>query len=141
MSRTLSYSKITDARSAITDIYDAASRNLVVDIARADDPPVAVLRKDALVPLLVEKCSFDPKAHVSDDGKVSLWLDGLPISAQGNSWDEAEVELIHSLRDFAEIWMEDLSEYKNHRDNWVLPALVRLVPEDEKLRQLVFGNE
>lgn len=141
MSQVLSYSKITDARSAIADIYDNAVRNLVVNITREDDPPVVVLKMDSLIPLLSAQCVFEPKAHFSDDGGVSIWLEGLPVSAQGESLGEAESELIQSLRDFAEIWVEDLREYPNHRDNWVLPTLVRLVKDDEHLHQLVFGNE
>jgi hypothetical protein len=140
MSQTLSYAKITDARAAIADIYDSAGRNLVVDITREDDAPVAVIRKDALVSLLHAKCTFDPKLHFSDDGYVSMWLEGLPISAEGSSLEDAETELIASLRDFTQTWLEDLREYPNHRSNWALPTLVRL-STDEELRKLVFGNE
>ena len=140
MSRTLSYAKITDARAAISDIYDSVERNLVVDITREDDAPVAVIRKDSLISLLQAKCNFEPKVHFSEEGYVSIWLEGLPVSAQGVSLEVAEFELIRSLRDFSQTWMDDLREYPNHRDNWQLPALVRLTTDDQ-LHQLVFGNE
>lgn len=140
MSRTLSYAKITDARAAISDIYDSVERNLVVDITREDDAPVAVIRKDSLISLLQAKCNLEPKVHFSDIGYVSIWLEGLPISAQADSLENAEFELIAALRDFSETWLEDLREYPNHRGNWALPTLVRL-SSDEELRKLVFGNE
>ncbi len=141
MSQTLSYAKITDARAAMADIYDSAERNFIVDITREDDAPIAVIRKDSLVALLRAKCALEPKVHFSDGGPVSIWLEGLPISAQGDSLEAAEIELIRSLRDFSQTWLDDLHEYPNHRDNWALPALVRLTDDDTELHQLVFGNE
>jgi hypothetical protein len=140
MGQTLSYAKITDARAAISDIYDSAERNLVVDITRENDAPIAVIRKDSLISLLQAKCNFEPSVHFSDDGHVSIWLEGLPISAQADSLEGAEFELMAALRDFSETWLEELREYPNHRDNWALPTLVRL-SNDEELRKLVFGND
>jgi hypothetical protein len=140
MGQTLSYAKITDARAAITDIYNSAQRNLIVDITRENDAPVAVIRKDSLVELLSDKCAFAPKVDFSVDGYVSIWLEDAPVSAQGATLDQAEVELIISLREFTQTWFEELREYPNHRDNWALPTLVRL-STDEELHKLVFGNE
>lgn len=140
MSQILSYPKITAARDSISDIYNYAERNLVVDITRGDDAPIVVLRKDSLITLLQSSCVFEPKVHFSEEGYVSMWLEGLPVSAQGVSLEVAEFELIRSLRDFSQTWMDDLREYPNHRDNWQLPALVRLTTDDQ-LHQLVFGNE
>ena len=71
---------------------------------------------------------------------MSIWLEGLPISAQADSLEGAEFELMAALRDFSETWLEELREYPNHRDNWALPTLVRL-SNDEELRKLVFGND
>ena len=140
MGQTLSYTKITEARAAIADIYDTVGRNLVVDISRENDAPVTVIRKDALVSLLHSKCVFEPKVHFSKDGKVSMWLEGVPISSQGLTVEEAEDELILALRDFTQTWLEELREYPNHRIGWALPTLVRL-SDDTELRKLVFGDE
>ena len=140
MSQVLSYGKITDARAAISDIYDSASKNLVVEITRAGDAPVAVIRKDALVTLLYSQCALDPKVHFSKDGQVSIWLEGVPISSQGLSLSEAESALLKALRDYAQTWMSDLREYPNHRDGWALPTLIRL-SDDRELHNLLFGNE
>ena len=140
MSQTLSYSKIADARAEISDIYDNAEQNLVVEIARAKDEPVAVIRKSSLIELLLEKCKFQPQVHFAKDGSVSTWLEGLPVSAEAESLKEAELELISALRDFSQIWLEDLKEFPHHRENWALPTLVRL-STDQELLKLVFGND
>lgn len=139
MSQTLSYSKITDARASISDIYDMAGRRLIVEIARENDAPVAVIRKDDLQSLLRAQCALDPKVHFSKDGQVSMWLEDLPISSQGASFEEAGGELIEALRDYATTWMEDLREYPNHQKGWALPALVRL-SDDEELRTYLFED-
>lgn len=140
MSQTLAYTKITDARAAIADIYDTVIRHLPVDITREDQAPVTVIRKDDLKGLLESQCTFDPKVHFSKDGHVSIWLEDLPISSQGNSLSEAEKVLIEALRDYAQIWMEDLKDYPNHQKGWAIPALVRL-SDDNELHHLLFGIE
>jgi len=140
MSQTLVYTKITDARAAIADIYDTASRHLPVDITRENEAPVTVIRKDDLKSLLESRCALDPKVHFSKDGQVSIWLEDLPVSSQGNSLSEAEGVLIEALRDYAQTWMEDLREFPNHQQGWAIPALVRL-SDDKELHQLLFGNE
>lgn len=140
MNQILEYPKITDARAAIADIYDTVGRHLVVGIAREGDAPVAVIRKDDLKGLLRSHCALDPKVHFSQNGQVSIWFEGLPVSVQGPSLSEAENELIEALRDYAQTWMEDLREYPNHKNGWALPALVQL-SDNKELHQYLFGNE
>jgi hypothetical protein len=140
MSPTLEYAKITDARIAISDIYDTVSRHLVVGIARENDAPVTVIRKDDLKSVLLSHCALEPKVHFSKAGQVSIWLENLPVSSQGNSLIEAEIELIESLRAYTQTWIEELREYPNHHKGWALPALVQL-SDDNELRQFLFGNE
>jgi len=140
MSPTLEYAKITDARSSISDIYDTVGRHLVVGITRENDAPVTVIRKDDLKSVLLSYCALEPKVHFSTEGQVSMWLENLPVSSQGNSLLEAEIELIEALRDYAQTWIEELREYPNHQKGWALPALVQL-SEDDELRHFLFGNE
>ena len=140
MTQSLTYTKITDARAAIADIYDTVSRHLPVDITRENEAPVTVIRKDDLKSLLQSQCVFDPKVLFSKEGQVSIWLENLPVSSQGNSLSEAENALIEALQDYAQTWMEDLKDYPNHQKGWAIPALVRL-SENEELHHLLFGNE
>ena len=140
MGQTLTYTKITDAAAAISDIYDTVTLHLPVDIARESEVAVTVIRKDDLKGLLESRCTFHPKFHFSKDGHVSIWLEDLPVNSQGNSLPEAETVLIEALRDYSQSWMEDLREYPNDQNGWEIPALVRLSDDDE-LHHLLFGAE
>lgn len=140
MSQILEYPKITDARAAMADIYSTVGRHLVVEISREGDAPVTVIRKDDLKSVLRSHCALDPQVRFSKDGQVSMWIDDLPVSSQGHSFDEAGSELIAALRDYAQTWVEDLKEYLNHKDRWALATLIRL-SDDKELRQYLFGNE
>ena len=140
MEQLLEYRSISAARSAISEIYNTAERNLVVGITRENDVPVAVIRQDHLKTALQALCLLEPQVRFSSDGAVSMWLDGLPVSGQGESFDAAGQDLIDSLRDYAKTWIEDLRDYPNHKDRWDVVNLV-LLSSDDELRAFLFGND
>ena len=140
MSQILEYSKITDARAAIADIYSTASRHLVVEISREGDAPVSVIRKDDLKSVLRSHCALDPQVRFSKDGQVSMWIEDVPVSSQGPSFEDASNGLIEALRDYAQTWIEDLKDYPNHKDRWALATLIRL-SDNSELHQYLFGDE
>ncbi len=140
MSQLLEYRTISAARKAIGDIYNTAERHIAVAITREDDAPVAVIRQDHLKKALQALCPLEPQVRFSPDGQVSIWLDGLPVSGQGESFEEAGDELIDSLRDYAKTWVEDLREYPNHKHRWDVVNLV-LLSNDDELRAFLFGDD
>lgn len=140
MSQLLEYRTISAARKAIGEIYNTAERHIAVAITREDDAPVAVIRQDHLKEALQALCPLEPQVRFSPDGKVSIWLDGLPVSGQGESFEEAGDELIDSLRDYAKTWVEDLREYPNHKHRWNVVNLV-LLSNDDELRTFLFGAD
>ncbi|MDP1711843.1 MAG: hypothetical protein Q8K86_05240 [Candidatus Nanopelagicaceae bacterium] len=140
MSQLLEYRTISAARKAIGEIYNTAERHIAVAITREDDAPVAVIRQDHLKKALQALCPLEPQVRFSPDGQASIWLDGLPVSGQGESFEEAGDELIDSLRDYAKTWVEDLREYPNHKHRWDVVNLV-LLSNDDELRAFLFGDD
>ena len=140
MAQLLEYPKITDARAAISEIYSTVERHLVVRIMREGDAPVAVIRRDDLKEALQALSPLDPQVRFSKNGTVSMWIEGLPISSQGSSFDEAGEELIKALRDYAQTWVEELKNYPNHKERWGVANLV-LLSDDDELREFLFGKD
>jgi hypothetical protein len=140
MSLLLDYPKISAARDAIGAIYTTAHSQLVVSITRENDAPVAVILKDDLKEALQALCPIEPKISFSKNGDVSIWIEGLPISAEGGSFEKASFALIAAMRDYAATWVDELRLYKNHKDRWAFANLI-LLSEDEELHAFLFSDD
>lgn len=140
MGQLLEYRSISAARSAISEIYNTAERHLAVAITRENDAPIAVIRQDHLKKALQALCLLEPQVRFSSDGAVSMWLDGLPVSGEGESFDVAGQDLIDSLRQYAKTWIEDLRDYPNHKNRWDVVNLV-LLSNDDEMRAFLFGDD
>lgn len=140
MGQLLEYRTISAARNAIGEIYNTAERHLAVAITRENDAPVAVIRQDHLKKALQALCLLEPQVRFSSDGQVSMWLDGLPVSGQGETFDAAGQEIIDSLREYAKTWVEDLRDYPNHKHRWDVVNLV-LLSDDDEMRAFLFGDD
>ena len=140
MSSLLEFTQITAARAHLKEIYDSAERHVPAVVRREDDAPVAVVRRDDLHRALRALCPLDPQVRFADDGHVSLWLDGLPVSAQAGDLSAVERGLIEALRDYADVWVEDLSRYPHHEDAWGVVNLV-LLSTDSELEAHLFGED
>ena len=136
----LEYTKITDARSAISEIYSTAERHLAVVMRRESDAPVAVIHRDDLKRALRALCPLEPQVRFSADEHVSMWIEGLPVSAEGSTFESAGADLLHSLRAYSLTWVEDLRDYPNHKQNWGVVNLV-LLSDDDELQVHMFGVE
>jgi hypothetical protein len=133
------YDRITDARAHLREIYDAAAGHVPAVVRREADPAVAVVRLDDLVHALQALCPLDPQTRFAAGGRVSIWLDGLPVSGEGATLDDAESDLIGALRDYATTWVDDLRRYPHHEQEWAVVNLV-LLSGDDGLRAHLFGN-
>ena len=133
------YTKITEARSRFRELYDSAERHVPTVVQRDNDTPIALIRRDDLLRALQALCPIEPQVSFSDGG-VSMWIDGLPLSSEGADLAGAEAELVASLRDYADTWVEDLHRYPNHDQQWGLVNLILLSADDE-LKSHLFGQD
>lgn len=81
---------------------------------------------------------LNAEVSFNDDGHTYVWLPDLPISADGQDFDTAVVNLVAALRTYAQTWVEDLHNWPNHADNWGLVNLV-LLSDDEQLISHITG--
>jgi predicted RNase H-like HicB family nuclease len=61
---------------------------------------------------------------VNEDGAWAMFLPGLPLAAEGTTLEEATLDLIEALREYAEDWEDHLHTAPNHRGNWALVQLI-----------------
>jgi Antitoxin of toxin-antitoxin, RelE / RelB, TA system len=140
MDMVLDYAKITDARKNIGPMYDSASQHVPARVSRGQDPTVAMVRLDDYLRALAALCPINPQVRFGDDGTVSMWIDDLPVHAEGGSFDAAAAGLVSALQNYALTWAEDLKMYPNHEANWGI-ANIALLSTDEQLRGHLFGDD
>ncbi|MDS1271261.1 prevent-host-death protein [Lipingzhangella sp. LS1_29] len=70
----------------------------------------------------------------------SVFIAGLPVAADGATFDEAREEMIGALRDRAEDWQDRLLDAPNHQENWGLVQLISL-SDDGELRDWRVGKQ
>jgi predicted RNase H-like HicB family nuclease len=130
------FDSYTDARTHLKDLLDAAEKGRVATIRR-DHARTAVVDVVRLQHVLVSMSQ--PRAHVvAESGGWSVFIPGLPVAADGATFDEAITEMIASLREYAEDWQDRLLDTPNHRDNWGLVQLIGL-SDDTQLREWLVG--
>jgi predicted RNase H-like HicB family nuclease len=76
---------------------------------------------------------------VSEAGGWSIFIPGLPLAADGGTFEEAVTEMIDAMREYAEDWQDHLLDAPNHRENWGLVQLISL-SDDEQLRDWLVGK-
>jgi antitoxin of RelE/RelB toxin-antitoxin system len=130
------FNSYTDARTHLKDILDAAEKGRVATIRR-DHARTAVVDVVRLQHVLVTM--NQPRAHVvAESDGWSVFIPGLPVAADGATFEEAITEMITSLRDYAQDWQDRLLDTPNHRDNWGLVQLIGL-SDDTQLRSWLVG--
>jgi predicted RNase H-like HicB family nuclease len=131
------FDSYTDARAHLKALLDAAERGRVATVRR-DSARTAVVDVERLRHYLA---SVTP-AHaqvVSEAGGWSVFIPGLPVAADGATFDEAVAEMVGALREYAEDWQDHLLDTPNHRENWGLVQLISL-SDDEQLRDWLVGK-
>jgi predicted RNase H-like HicB family nuclease len=131
------YDSYSEARAHLKDLLDAAERGRVATVRR-DAVQAAVVDVERLRRFLA---SVSPSRAevVAEAGGWSIFIPGLPIAADGATFDEAVAEMIVALREYAEDWQERLLDAPNHRENWGLVQLISL-SDDEQLRDWLAGS-
>jgi predicted RNase H-like HicB family nuclease len=132
------YDSYTDARAHLKDLLDAAENGRIATVRR-DSATTAVVDVERLRHFLAS--IVPPRAQVVPEAEGwSVFIPGLPVAADGESFDEAITEMIDALREYAEDWQERLLNTPNHRDNWGLVQLISF-SNDDQLRRWLVGAE
>jgi predicted RNase H-like HicB family nuclease len=129
------YDSYTDARAHLKDLLDAAEKGRVATVRResATTAVVDVERlRHFLSSLVPSRAQVVPEA-----GGWSVFIPGLPVAADGATFDEAIIEMIEALREYADDWQERLLDAPNHRENWGLVQLISLSDDDQLIDWLV----
>lgn len=130
------YDSYTEARSHLKDLLDAADRGRVATVRR--DVRVAAVVDVERLRLLLASAHPSGAQVVAEAGGWSVFIPGLPIAADGATFDDAVTEMIVALREYAEDWQERLLDAPNHRNNWGLVQLISL-SDDDQLRDWLVG--
>jgi len=131
------YDSYTEARTHLKDLLDAAGQGHVATVRR-DAEYAAVVDAERLRYALSKRCQSHAEV-VSEGGGWSVFLPGLPIAADGSTFDEAIAEMVVALHEYADDWQGRLSHAPNHRENWGLVQMVAL-SNDEQLRDWLLGE-
>jgi predicted RNase H-like HicB family nuclease len=132
------YDSYTDARAHLKDLLDAAERGRVATVRR-DAARTAVVDVERLRSSFAA-LSPSRAQTVAEEGGWSIFIPGLPVAADGATFDEAVTEMIDALREYADDWQERLLDAPNHRNNWVVVQLVSLSTDDQ-LRDWLVGAD
>lgn len=134
----LTYESYSDARSHFKDLLDAAARGRSALVKR-DDTRAAVVNADRLRYFLARAVPARAEA-VAEGGGWSIFLPGLPLSADGASFEDALDEMLDVLREYAADWQDHLLDSPNHQNNWGLVQLI-VLSDDKELRGWLAGTD
>lgn len=133
---TVHYDSYSDARAHLKDLLDAAERGRVATVRR-ESASAAVLDAARLRHFLATVVPSRAEV-VAEAGGWSVFIPGLPVAADGATFDEAIEEMVTALREYADDWQDRLLDAPNHRDNWGLVQLISL-SDDAQLRDWLAG--
>lgn len=131
------FDSYTDARAHLKDLLDAAEKGRVATVRR-DSAKTAVVDVQRLRYFLASLITSRAQVVPEADG-WSVFIPGLPVAADGATFDEAITEMIDALREYADDWQDRLLDAPNHRENWGLIQLISL-SDDEQLRDWLVAS-
>jgi predicted RNase H-like HicB family nuclease len=137
MAAAVHFASYSEARAKLKDLLDAAQRGRSATVRR-DNVTAAVVDGARLRYFLAKVCPSHAQAVAEDEG-WSVFIPGLPIGADGATFEAAIDEMVDALRDYAEDWQDHLLDAPNHRDSWGLVQLIELSTDDE-LREWLVGS-
>lgn len=130
------YDSYTEARKNLKHLLDAAESGMVATVRR-ESATTAVLDAARLRHFLTSVVPSRAQV-IGEAGGWSAFIPGLPIAADGETFDEAITGMTDALREYAHDWQDHLHGAPNHRDNWGLVQLISL-SDDSQLREWLRG--
>ncbi len=131
------YDSYTEARNNLKNLLDAAENGQVATVRR-ESATTAVLDAARLRYFLASVVPSRAQV-VQEAGGWSVFIPGLPVAADGATFDEAVDEMVEALREYAQDWQDRLLHAPNHRENWGLVQLISL-SDDDQLREWLVGS-
>jgi predicted RNase H-like HicB family nuclease len=131
------YDSYTQARNNLKNLLDAAENGQVATVRR-ESATTAVLDAARLRYFLASVVPSRAQVVQEGDG-WSVFIPGLPVAADGATFDEAIDEMVEALREYAQDWQDRLLHAPNHRENWGLVQLISL-SDDDQLREWLVGS-
>jgi predicted RNase H-like HicB family nuclease len=131
------YDSYTEARNNLKNLLDAAENGQVATVRR-ESATTAVLDAARLRYFLASVVPSRAEVVQEGDG-WSVFIPGLPVAADGATFDEAIDEMVEALREYAQDWQDRLLRALNHRENWGLVQLISL-SDDDQLREWLVGS-
>ncbi len=126
------YPTTTEARSQFRALLDDAQAGRVVTVQRESERFAVVDTARLLATLMQARPA--QAVVIAEGGGWAAMLPGLPVHGEGDNFDEAIVDLIRALREYAEDWNDHLLNAPNHRDNWDVAEIAELSSDE----QLIF---
>lgn len=118
------YGTAAEGRLNFKHLLDAAQAGVPSAVTR-EQHQLAVVDGEQLRQVLQRAQPARAQAAPDADG-WSITLPGLPIAADGDTFDDALAEVVAALREYAEDWADRLRHAPNHAGNWALVQLVTL---------------
>lgn len=131
------YDTYSEARKHLKEVLDAAENGYLVTVRR-EDREAAVVDAERLQYFLATYVPSGTQV-VHEEGGWSAFIPGLPVAADGATFDEAIDELALALREYADDWHQRLRHASNHSENWGIVQLVQL-SDDNQLRNWLKGS-
>jgi predicted RNase H-like HicB family nuclease len=131
------YDTYTEARNNLKDVLDAAKNGQVATIRR--DAAIAVVLDAGLLQHFLASVVPSRAQVVEEAGGWSVFMPGLPVAADGGTFEEAIADMVAALREYAEDWQDHLLHAPNHRENWGLVQMISL-SSDEQLHKWLTGS-
>lgn len=129
------YPNVASARANFKNLVDAAVAGVPSQLHR-DSQDIALVDAERLRYFLARTTAAAEVVAEADGW--SVFIPGVPVAADGSTYDEAIAEMVYALRDYAEDWADHLRLAPNHHDHWGLVQLVAL-SDDEQLTQWLTG--
>lgn len=123
------FDTVTEAREHLRDLLDAAEAGIPATVRRHGSR-AAVVDAERLRHFLSSLRPAQAQA-VPEAGGWSIMLPGLPLAADGATFDEALDDLVEVLREYAADWRDHLRHAPNHADNWALVQIIDLSIDDQ----------
>ena len=122
------FATLSDARSHMTDLTDAAMSGRPVSYAR-DGRQVAAVDADRLRDSLTKL--HPARAEVfQEDGAVGIAISELGLAVEGATYADALAEMVIALREYAADWSDHLLNAPNHANNWGVVQIIAVSTEE-----------
>lgn len=132
------YDSYSEARTHLKDLLDAAERGRPATVRR-ESAQAAVVDVGRMQHFLASVVPSRAQV-VAEAGGWSVFIPGVPVAADGATFDEAIMEMVDALREYADDWQDHLLDAPNHRENWGLVQLISLSDDDQLSDWLVSAS-